>query len=280
MHAKRVVFKSEPDLQEKSNQNNETTLAKIEEEKKENEPQKSKDETVSFSTIDKAQKYYENEQKIIFERQREKWIHNITKKYSDDLYQEKIEKAFQSLTGHEKFDWIDKDKENIRNSTDPYAALISKTIQHNVEENNIKPMTIDEINNLSIGEVTQRLQRYEDKASALENDHYLAIRKKAIRFIWDDAFSLGMIKDSKLGKNARYLNLMTDILINTYNQDFDNPHEWAMDFKLFSFMLFSSKQTFANDEYNLKLQGMLVKELFNEPGHLSTVQGKVTMIIL
>lgn len=88
-----------------------------------------------------------------------------------------------------------------------------------------------------------------------------------------------MIKDSELGKSARYLNLMTDVFVNTYNQTFADPHECVMDFKLFSFLVFSPSKTLANPEYNQKLQSMLVKELFSEPGHLSTVQGKYKFVM-
>ena len=271
MSAKKVVFKSELGMQENDNKADEPTLQKL---SSENNEQTSQQKPISFSSVDKAEKHYEHEQKLIFEKQREKWIHNITKKFSEDLYQDSIESSTKQLSGLEKYQWLDQEKERIKSSADPYASLISKAIQHSTDNQNNNPLTIEEINSLPVGEVLQRLQKYENKEKALENEHYLAIRKKAIRHLWEDAFSLSMIKDSELGKNLRYLNLLTDLFVNTYNQSFADPHECVTDFKLLSFLIFSPSKTLANTEYNIKLQNMLVKELFNDPGHLSTVQGK------
>lgn len=179
MSVKKVVFKSEPEMEPNIDKVEEPTLSKLASQSNE---QSSQQKSPVFQSIEQAEKYYESEQKVIFEKQREKWIHNITKSFNENFYQDSIENS-KKFSGLEKHEWFEKEKSKIQSSADPYASLISKVIQNSVDNQSADPMTVDEINNFPVGDVLQRIQKYQNKAAALENEHYVAVRKKAIRHI-------------------------------------------------------------------------------------------------
>lgn len=81
-----------------------------------------------------------------------------------------------------------------------------------------------------------------------------------------------MLTKTDLGKNNRFLNLMTDIVLSV-----PNSHECASDFKTLVFLLYDPQKVIQISDYKIKLQNLLVNELFYEPGHLPSVKGeKVT----
>lgn len=296
----KIVFSPDPEIVTKKSKNNQPTLASLDKETVQEEQKKVNPDEVEpfeeeqqpaeiqakeqktpqlFNSTQRALKHFEHEEKVIFENMREKWIYNATKKFDEDHYDDRIEVTYKSLKAKDSYKWLDEANQYASSSADPYAALLSKVIDNKVKANSEStlPFAANEVNNLSATEVLDRLFTLKTSVTDLDSDFYIALRKKAIRFICDeDAFALSMIRGGELGKNPRFLNLMTDIFVNTYAPNAANPHECLRDFKILSFLLFDPEKTLAHKEYNLALQGMLAQELFSAPGHLSSIKGKYT----
>jgi hypothetical protein len=116
----------------------------------------------------------------------------------------------------------------------------------------------------------ERLRANIDKITQLDTKTYSDIRTKVVKHICHkDEFAKEMLTKSDLGKNNRFLNLMTDIALSV-----PNSHECVSDFKTLSFLLYDPQKILQNSEYKIKLQNLLVNELFYEPGHLPSIKGE------
>ena len=116
--------------------------------------------------------------------------------------------------------------------------------------------------------------KYEKNKEFLSTQ-YQQLRKKAIRTICEnDSFAMAILKDGILGKSSRFLNLLTDVYVNTANPKLSDPDQFAKEFKIFSFLAFDPAAALKNKDYELYIQNILVNELFVEPGQFSSLKSK------
>jgi len=65
----------------------------------------------------------------------------------------------------------------------------------------------------------------------INSDGYLKLRKKSIRFVCEQEKHIkDMIKNGPLGQNARFLNLITDMYVNTFNPSSEAPLQCLTEF--------------------------------------------------
>lgn len=239
--------------------------------------------TIEFGNLGHAKKHFYKERKEVFERMSEKWAHNTTRKYDQDLYEDKLQQAYDKASQDANFDWLDRIDKTATSSSDSMASLLANLIKHE-KENKASPISVEEFKQLPLHEGLTRLKANIKEMKNLDEKAYSVLRKKAIRQICqNDEFALNVMKNGQLGKNARFLNLMTDVLVNTFNpklvdrKDANNNNLCWMpvnNFKLFAFLAFDPEMVMANQQYKIQLQNLLVEELFSEPGHLSAIKGK------
>lgn len=112
-------------------------------------------------------------------------------------------------------------------------------------------------------------------------NEYLNIRKKAVLLIWDDHKEIyELIKEGPLGRNARFLNLITDIYVNTFNPSSSDPHEFLKDFSYFSIVALNASNAFQTassqpqEKADSRVLNQLFEEMFSEPGSIKTKNGK------
>jgi hypothetical protein len=60
---------------------------------------------------------------------REKWIHNITKRFDEDLHEDKIGKVHQTFVTDNQHPWLKEADEHASSSSDPLASLLFKVIE-------------------------------------------------------------------------------------------------------------------------------------------------------
>lgn len=87
-----------------------------------------------YKNMDEALQAYYKERREVFEQIRERWIHNITKRFDEDLKEDTIQEAFKSLPETQHLQWIKEADAYASGSSDPLAALLSKAIENSENE--------------------------------------------------------------------------------------------------------------------------------------------------
>lgn len=201
-------------------------------------------------------------------------VYKPTKYDRGFLFEDNIDAIHKNLKGQEKYSWVDNVEEPISSSSDPYATMISKLIDRSQPKSGkAKELTAEEFNNLSLDNALVKLRQGQIEVKGEEALQQLW--KQSMKMLGEkDNYAKSMIKDSPLGKNKRFRNLMTDIVVNTFNPNAQDPHSCAKEFKMFAFLAYDGHKALEKNKYNLKLQNILTNELFSEPGHLSGVKSK------
>ncbi|CAI2365840.1 unnamed protein product [Moneuplotes crassus] len=124
MSAQKVVFSKNPipESGKKDNKDNKDFQKKLQ--VKENPPQSYKPRNMGSS----RQAYYADRKKL-YETLKEKWIHNVTKRFDEDLFEDNIQKAHSKHSRKADLTWLTKAERYAEKSFDPYSALLSDVIK-------------------------------------------------------------------------------------------------------------------------------------------------------
>lgn len=181
---------------------------------------------------------------------------------------------FRSKQGND-YEWLDTHSSSILKSEDPYAALVSKVaekVQKDVK--NAEAINLDQFKKVGVVEGLTRLQPNLSKVESFDDQQYQVIRRKAIRELCEkDVYAIDIIKNSKLGSNNRYLNLLTDVFVNTFEAGAAEPFKFSKDFMLFSFLAFDAQSATQNTAYASYVQELIKTQMFKNPSDFSTLPG-------
>jgi hypothetical protein len=171
---------------------------------------------------------------------------------------------------------LNNSKKYVKKASDPYTALISKIIDQNAKTlSRTEPVSLEKFKKMPTAQGLSRLQPNLSKVGKFDDAQFQVIRKKAIRQLCEnDQFATNMIKDSALGRNSRYLNLLTDTFVNTFDGSSDNPHQFAKDFLMFSFIAYDSQTAIQNADYAMAVQSLIKNQLFTEAGSFTSIPSK------
>jgi hypothetical protein len=135
--AQKVVFTSDPrkKFDEETKKTQRSTPNKLRSRSsKQDGAQVSKPTQPEYKNIDEVLQAYYKERREVFEQLRERWIHNITKRFDEDLKEDTIQEAFKSLPETQHLEWIKEADAYANGSSDPLAALLSKAIENSEKE--------------------------------------------------------------------------------------------------------------------------------------------------
>ena len=93
----------------------------------------SKNAAQKFKNTKIEREEYYIQRKELFDNLREKWVHNTTKSFTEDLYEDGIQEAFQKHSKN-NLKWLEKADAYAETSSDPLAALLSSIIENKPSE--------------------------------------------------------------------------------------------------------------------------------------------------
>lgn len=170
-----------------------------------------------------------------------------------------------------EFQWLEKADSKAGSSSDPLAEIVLSQIERNQSEASNQPFTIEEFKKIPLQDGLKRLRSSLKSVSFIDEKLYSELRKRTVRSICHkDDYALEIMKNGFLGKNSRFMNLITDMFINTFNPASVTPHECLKDFMYFVFLQLDGNSI---NEYGPAIQNILINEIFTEPGQISSIKG-------